>query len=124
MRYLLYYPESQDLSFGKTSWWINKFCGWFGVYPVPITDLAEQVQDERFHGHAWVWLDPNADHYLSKTATPRDDVVFVFGHDEHGFGDYECEGMRFKLPSMHPDGVDEEYHAAICATLLLCRLYL
>jgi len=126
MKYLLFYEDDPDESrpFGDTGWWVKKFCGWFGIHPVPIDDLAELVNDERFHGHAWLWLDPHADHYLSWTATPREDIVFVVGHDMHGFYGFEGEGMRAKLPSMHPDGVDEEYHAAISATLLLCRLYL
>ena len=99
MRYLLYYPETgdEDRPFGKTEWWIMKFCGWFGVHPVALTSkyTAEHAaEDEQFFGHSWVWLDPNAEHYLSRTATPRDDVVFVIGHDIEGFYGFEGEGQR------------------------------
>lgn len=122
MRYLLFYEDS-DTPFGDTGWWIRKFCGWYGVHPVPIGGgLADMVGDERFKGHSWVWLDPKgAD--VSFYSLPQEDVVFVIGHDEHGFCGYEGEGLRIKLRSMHPDGVDEEYHSAICATLILHEVY-
>ena len=122
MRYLLYYRDTERFAFDST--WIDKFCGFFGVHPVPITNLEEMVHDERFHGFAWVWLNPHADCYLGKLTVPRDDVVFVVGHNEHGFYGYQGEGQHVKLLSMHPDGVEEEYHASVAATLMLCRLYL
>ena len=126
MRYLAYYPEMGDESrpFGQSEWWIMKFCGWFDVHPIRIIDVEKLVKDPKFHGHAWVWLSPHAEHYVGKLTVPRNDVVFVVGHDTHGFYDYVGEGEHVKLISRHPDGVDEEYHAAIAATLLLCELYL
>jgi hypothetical protein len=126
MRYLLYFEDlgGETTPFGDTGWWIKKFCGWYGVHPYPITPgarLEAVTAFPEFAGHSWVWLDAKADHGL--VAVPTEDVVFCVGHDYHGFYGYEGEGLRCKLRSMHPDGVDEEYHAAICATLLLHEVY-
>jgi hypothetical protein len=124
MRYLIYFEDEpgEDRPFGNTGWWIKKFCGWYGVHPVGIRSSFEDVvNDERFHGHSWVWLDPRAKHGL--VAAPTEDVVFCIGHDSYGFCGFEGEGLRCKLRSMHPDGIDEEYHSAIAATLMLHEVY-
>jgi hypothetical protein len=113
-KHLLFWHEP-DARFERTYSWIHKHCGVYGYVPVVIDptgtwsterpdlpqlvyhSLRDVLQDARFHGHTFVWLDHTATVFLDEFTHPADDVVYCIGSDRDGFGGVEWEGPRVKL---------------------------
>jgi len=72
----------------------------------------EAVQ-ETYPNYTFVYFDPTATTYLDEFNHPEDNVVYVVGHDNYGFGDSDISnGTKIKLRTLHPEPF--EAHAFSC----------
>jgi|GEM_PF-4630600 len=100
MVYFLYYKE--DVVFGGTFSWIDKWCAMYGLRPIVIdkergkpdgtkngftySSLDEAVKNKKYKDHKWVWLDSEGDKILDEYDHPKNNVIYCVGSDYNGFG--------------------------------------
>ena len=112
-RYLLFHRE--PVRFDNRYAWVDKWCALGDMWPVCIDASATEEEVARtqpplvcrtleealalptFHGHTFVWLDPQAQVYLDEFAHPEDGVVYCVGSDVVGFGGLDHEGPRVRV---------------------------
>jgi hypothetical protein len=120
--YLLFHPYdlgNRPTTFAHADFW----CGKFDLLPaivhqqsmhepsprsgVPIfPSLLEALAGELFARCCFVWLDEAAVVTLDRYHHPPDDVVYVLGQEQDGFGDCPTEGdhVRVHFPG-DPEGI-------------------
>ena len=68
-------------------------------YPpkVHTTYPSLAVAQKAYPNHNWVILDPNAKKYLDEFTHPKENVVYLVGHDAGGFQGKAPKGTKVKL---------------------------
>jgi len=126
----LFYTEDDDrggvLSAASVASILDQFAYMFGGeiacihpagadYPAVAPTVVESLeQAQAAHpDHEWVYLDPTATKHVSEYQHPADNVVYVAGHDDTGYGDSETPGTHVRV-------MEGEGHAIPCLIALCC----
>jgi hypothetical protein len=84
---------------------------------VNYSDLAAAL--EAYPDHMWVYLDPKGNITLNEFEHPKDNVVYVVGHDHEGFRGAELHGTSVRIENAHNDG--RESFAIACLIMVICN---
>ncbi len=68
--------------------------------PMAWSSIDDAMNDLRFKDYKWVFLDARGDNWLHEYQHPEENVVYVFGGDQHGYdkpsNEYGGEVLRLK----------------------------
>jgi len=79
---------------------VDKVGDLLGKSHMAWASVDDAMQDLRFKDYTWVFLDNRGGTWLHEYQHPKDNIVYVFGGDQHGFdkpsSEYGGEVLRLK----------------------------
>ena len=109
---------------------LDHFCtiyggGWAAIHPgdyqTHCPENYPSLSDAHlvYPNHTWVYLDPKGEQTLDEFQHPKDDVVYVVGHDFEGFRGVKFNGPSVRIENAHNDP-DRESFAIACLIMVIC----